>query len=331
MTRPRTLPAALFFLATLLGGTVLAQPSGELELSGSIRQARDPSVIVHEGTFYLFSTGPGLPIRCSEDLRTWSGCGLVFFGLPSWARELVPGATAIWAPDIAHFNDRYHLYYSISTFGSNVSAIGLVTNTTLDRDHPDHAWVDQGVVIRSTGREDWNAIDANVVQTPEGEVWMVFGSFWSGLKMFQLDPSTGLALEAEPTLLSVASRHEPPRAVEAPFIVHRHDAYYLFVSFDQCCLGVDSTYNIRVGRAEHVTGPYVDRDGIPMMEGGGTLVVGPSDRFPGSGHNAVLHHDGVDYLVYHGYDADFGGSATLRIEVIEWDDEGWPIATGERP
>jgi len=314
----------------LIGSGLTVHAQGELSLTGSIREARDPAVIYADGTFYLFSTGAGIPIRCSEDLMAWRGCGLVFFGLPSWARDHVPGATAVWAPDIAYFNGRYHLYYSISTFGSNVSAIGLATNVTLDRSAPDHGWVDHGIVIKSTGVEDWNAIDPNLVLTPEGTAWLVFGSFWSGIKMFEIDPSTGLALESEPTLISVASRAVHPRAVEAPFIALRDGYYYLFVSFDQCCAGTDSTYNIRVGRSEQVTGPYLDRDGVDLMNDGGTLLVGPSDRFPGSGHNAILVHDGVYYLVYHGYSAADGGSATLRIEALTWDADGWPETTWSR-
>ncbi len=333
-TRPTNAALALALVAALglLAAPGWAQgdaPWGELEVSGSIRQARDPVIIEQEGRFYLFTTGPGIPIRCSDDLLHWDGCGLVSIGLPSWARELVPGATAIWAPDVSYFADRYHVYYSVSTFGSNVSAIGLFTSPTLDRDDPDYAWTDHGPVIASTGRENWNAIDPNLLLTPDGDAWLVFGSFWSGIKAFRIDPTTGKAANEPPTLIDLASRHEPPRAIEAPFVVFRDGFYYLFVSFDHCCRGVDSDYNVRVGRATDPTGPYLDRDGTPMLEGGGTLLVGPSERWPGSGHNAVFHADGVDYLAYHGYDADFGGSATLRIEVLAWDDDGWPIATGQ--
>jgi arabinan endo-1,5-alpha-L-arabinosidase len=326
----RLAPALLW---PLLAALLAAAPAGatepvELELSGSLRQARDPVVAEHDGRYYLFTTGNGIPIRTSDDLQHWQPSGLVFFGLPAWAREHVPGAQAIWAPDISFFGGRYHLYFSVSTFGSNTSAIGLATNPTLDPDDPDYAWTDHGIVIASEASDDWNAIDPNIVVTPEGEVWMAFGSFWSGIKMLRIDPATGMPSAADPKrdLLAIASRPLRPHAIEAPFIVHRHGAYYLFVSFDQCCRGVESDYNIRVGRADAVTGPYVDRDGTPMLEGGGTLVVAPSERWPGAGHNAVLHTGGRDLLVYHGYDASFGGSATLRIEVIDWDDEGWPVS-----
>jgi arabinan endo-1,5-alpha-L-arabinosidase len=332
MTRP--IAHALLLLA--LAGFALAsapQPEApaELELGGAIRQARDPVIAEHDGRYYLYTTGTGIPIRCSEDLHAWRGCGLVFFGLPAWAKERVPGATAIWAPDISHFGGRYHLYYSVSTFGSNVSAIGLATNATLDMDHPDYRWVDEGLVIASQASDDWNAIDPNIVLTPDGSVYLAFGSFWSGIKLRAVDGATGMLAADDDTQHSLAWRPEPPHAIEAPFIVHRDEHYYLFVSFDQCCRGVDSTYNVRVGRSREVTGPYLDRDGIPMLEGGGTLLVAPTPRWPGSGHNAVFSHERGDLLVYHGYDAQFGGSATLRIELLAWDADGWPRATSTPP
>lgn len=336
MNRRRHRPAPLLalLLAAITLPIVFAQVPTEpveLELTGSIRQARDPVVMEHDGRFYLYTTGHGIPIRCSDDLRHWQGCGLVLFGLPSWAREHVPGATAVWAPDISFFNGRYHLYFSISTFGSNVSAIGLATNATLDPNDPAYAWVDEGIVIASQAGDDWNAIDPNLVVTPEGETWLAFGSFWSGIKLVRIDATTGKLSDGDDVLHALAARHVPPRAVEAPFIVHRDGFYYLFVSFDQCCQGVESTYNIRVGRAPEVTGPYVDRDGVAMLDGGGTLVVGASERWPGSGHNAILRTGGQDLLVYHGYDASFGGAATLRIEVLGWDDDGWPWSVNGPP
>lgn len=313
----------------LLFGLVWAQEATGpqvLELSGSIRQVHDPVIAEENGQYYLYATGTGIPIRCSDDLRNWKLCGLVFLRLPAWAREYVPGATSIWAPDISFFNGKYHLYYSVSTFGSNVSAIGLATNTTLDMDSPDYEWVDEGVVIASQAEDDWNAIDPNIVIDADNNVWLAFGSFWSGIKMRRIDPSTGKLSAEDETLYALARRPEHPHAVEAPFIIHKDGYYYLFVSFDQCCRGAESTYNIRVGRSPDVTGPYVDRDGTPMLEGGGTLVVPRTERWPGSGHNAIFSGDEGHMLVYHAYDAEFGGTPTLRIEQLDWDEEGWPVA-----
>ena len=81
-------------------------------------------------------------------------------------------------------------------------------------------------------------------------------------------------------------------AIEAPFIVSRDGKWYLFVSFDQCCQGIDSTYNVRVGRSDALTGPYVDRDGVPLTEGGGTLILSAYGQWKGPGHNGMLIEDG---------------------------------------
>jgi arabinan endo-1,5-alpha-L-arabinosidase len=158
--------------------------------------------------------------------------------------------------------------------------------------------------------------------------WLAFGSHWSGIKMIRLDYETGKQSTEDDTLYSLASRAVHPRAVEAPFIVHRNDTYYLFVSFDQCCQGIRSTYNVRVGRSETITGPYVDRDGVPMMEDGGTQILFANERYRGPGHNAIYSEDDQDYIVYHAYDAVQGGIPTLRIDPLEWDEDGWPFVPG---
>ena len=186
----------------------------------------------------------------------------------------VPGLRGIWAPDISYFNGKYHLYYSASTFGSNRSSIGLATNQTLDPSSDRFSWEDQGKIISSFVTDDWNAIDPNIVIDEEGEPWLSFGSFWSGIKMRKIDPANGKLSSKDTKLYSLASRRrspELPGAIEAPVIIRSSGYYYLFVSFDFCCRGINSTYNIRVGRSKLFTGPYVDREGRDMMEDGGTL------------------------------------------------------------
>lgn len=320
------MPRTLRYLVLCSMLTAYAQ----LPLSGAIHDVHDPVIAKEGGTFYLFSTGRGGPIRCSDDLIHWRHCGQVFFGLPRWARQQVPGVTNVWAPDISYFNGRWHLYYSLSTFGSNVSAIGLATNSTLDPQSPDYAWIDEGLVIASQATDSWNAIDPNIIIDTRGRVWLAFGSHWDGIKLRRIDAGTGKLDADDLTLYALASRPEHPRAVEAPFIVHRAGYYYLFVSFDACCQGVNSTYNIRVGRALEVTGPYIDRDGVALLEGGGTLILESSERWRGPGHNAVLQIGGDWLLVYHAYDAELRGVPTLRIEELFWDEEGWPYVTRER-
>jgi arabinan endo-1,5-alpha-L-arabinosidase len=198
-----------------------------------------------------------------------------------------------------------------------------VTNQTLDPASDKYRWVDQGNVIGSEPKDDWNAIDPDVVLDEGGQPWLAFGSFWSGIKLRKLDGTTGKLFSQDQTLYSLA-RRPAPGAIEAPNIIRKNDYYYLFVSFDFCCRGKDSTYNIRVGRSRHLTGPYIDRSGKSMMEGGGTLVVAGSGRWAGPGHSAVLQEKDVDRLIYHAYDTEWRGASTLQIATIRWDSEGWP-------
>jgi arabinan endo-1,5-alpha-L-arabinosidase len=299
---------------------------------GDVTRAHDPAIIKEGDTYYLFTTGRGVPVRTSKDLKTWASAGRVFEGnLPAWSAEIIEGARNPWAPDISFFNERFHLYYSISTFGSQRSLIGLATNTTLDPENPDFGWTDHGQVVDSRpGRDSFNAIDANVVLDEEGQPWLSWGSFhWGerhpgGIMLLPLDKQTGLP-PPDAKAESIAGR--PGNwAIEAPFIVRRGDFFYLFVSFDFCCRGMDSTYKIMVGRAENVTGPYADRVGVAMTEGGGTLVLEGTGNVRGPGHNDVLVEDGIYWLVHHFYDAANQGVPTLQIRPLSWDDEGWPQA-----
>jgi arabinan endo-1,5-alpha-L-arabinosidase len=297
------------------------------ELQGDIRQVHDPSIIKEGRNFYLFSTRAGISIRCSAELIRWRLCGDVFAHLPEWAVKDVPGLRGLWAPDVSFFNGKYHLYYSASTFGSNRSSIGLVTNQTLDPTSDKYRWVDQGKVIGSTALDDWNAIDPNVVLDEQDQPWLSFGSFWGGIKLRQLDFATGKLSATDQMLYALASRPRTaqlPGAIEAPAIIRKNGYYYLFVSFDFCCRGKDSTYNIRVGRARRVTGPYMDRTGKPLMDGGGTIVVASQGRWVGPGHCAILQDKDGETLVYHAYDTESRGIPTLRIAPLIWDLAGWP-------
>ncbi len=316
----------LVILLGLSAFPVVAQKAEAAEAKvalDSSRNIHDPAVYRDGDRYYLFATGNGIPIHCSDDLKVWDLCSAVFFAEPEWLAEAVPGLTDLWAPDISYRDGLYYLYYSGSTFGSNKSVIGLATNRTLDPDSPDYAWQDEGLVVSSTPQDDYNAIDPNAIEGAEGRVWLSFGSYWTGVKLLELDPATGKPLTGAPRH-SLATRPDEPYAVEAPFIVYRAPYYYLFVSYDQCCQGAESTYNVRVGRSEEVTGPYRDRENAPLMEGGGTLLVEGQGRWHGPGHNAVLQMPTGDKILYHAYDAEFAGVPTLRVKAIRWSRDGWP-------
>jgi arabinan endo-1,5-alpha-L-arabinosidase len=308
--------------------TPAARPTAvTLEPAGFIQRVHDPVIAQENGTYYVFSTGSRIPIICSPDKITWEFCGRVFERNPAWSRDINPNLTDIWAPDISFFNNRWHLYYAVSNFGSQNSAIALATNSTLDPQSPDYEWIDQGIVLRSQPGDRWNAIDPNLVLDEEGQPWLAWGSFWRGIWMRKIDAATGFFAADDENDYHLADRSTGPgstSAIEAPFIVQFNGNWYLFVSFDQCCQGVASTYNVRVGRSDALTGPYVDRDGIPLTEGGGTLILSEYGRWKGPGHNGILVEDGIFWMVYHAYDANQIGISKLRIESFAWDASGWP-------
>jgi arabinan endo-1,5-alpha-L-arabinosidase len=321
-----TMKSILLFLCACLSIQLHAQSDQ------SRIPVHDPVMIKQDSLYYLFCTGRGISVWSSKDLTNWKREKPVFDTLP-WAVQTIRGfRNHIWAPDISYYNGLYYLYYSVSAFGKNTSCIGVATNKTLHPDSPDFKWTDHGKVIQSVpGRDMWNAIDPNLAVDNNGTPWLVFGSFWNGMKLVKLSNDRRSVAQPE-KWYTVASR---PRnyilpdsvagdaAIEAPFIYKKDNYYYLFVSFDYCCRGEKSTYKIMVGRSEKIEGPYTDRDGVPMNAGGGTLVLEGDKSWNGVGHNAVVNINGEDNIVFHAYDAADNGRSKLRIEKITWLG-GWP-------
>ncbi|NKF24206.1 arabinan endo-1,5-alpha-L-arabinosidase [Solimonas sp. C16B3] len=326
--------AAAAILAIVVAGCANAAPRSDDGYRADIH-VHDPTMIEANGTYYLFGTGDGIEVHSSKDLKTWKAEPRVFASPPAWTHAIVPDYQgSMWAPDISFHHGRYYLYYSVSAIGKNTSAIGLVTNKTLDPASPDYHWVDHGPVIRSIPYRDlWNAIDPNLALDDDGTPYLVFGSFWGGVKMFRLDAA--LDAPAEPQQWYTLAKRErdifvddaepEPAAIEAPFIFHHNGWYYLFVSWDYCCRGIDSTYKIVVGRSRSITGPYVDRSGKEMAQGGGTIVLKGNANYPGVGHNSAYTFGGQDYLVFHAYDEHDHGQSKLKVTPMHWDHDGWPL------
>lgn len=336
-----------FFLMIIISVPLAAQPPAPLPI-GTVLPTRQVSVhdpvMAKEGdTYYLFCTGFGVSVWSSKDLQNWRKEAPVFSKAPQWAVDTIPGFRGhIWAPDITHHNGQYYLYYSVSAFGKNTSAIGVATNKTLDSASADFKWVDHGRVIQSyPGKTNWNAIDPNIIKDEKGTAYMTFGSFWDGLKLVKLTKDLLQPAEPVETIKTVASRkkssssNNPPsvddnpvdaggNAIEAPFVFKKGPYYYFFASIDYCCKGEKSTYKMIVGRSKKVEGPYLDREGTDLRHGGGTIVLQGNKEWHGVGHNSVYSFDGKDYIVYHGYDAADKGRSKLNIQQLKWD-KGWPM------
>jgi arabinan endo-1,5-alpha-L-arabinosidase len=300
----------------------------------------DPVMIKQDSTYYIFCTGPGISSWSSTDLTNWKKQAPVFSTPPTWALQAIPGFKGhVWAPDISYHNGMYYLYYAVSAFGKNTSAIGLVTNKTLDPASPAYKWEDHGKVIQSVpGRDMWNAIDPNLIIDSAGTPWLSFGSFWNGIKLVKLSPDCTAVAEPE-EWYTIAARPRNPAApdssagdaaIEAPFIFKKNGYYYLFVSWDYCCRAEKSTYKMVIGRSIKVTGPYYDKSGTDMRLNGGSLLLEGDSNWYGLGHNATYTFDGKDYLIFHAYDAHDKGRPKLRIEELHWDKEGWPVVGGKK-
>lgn len=308
--------ASLGLLWQPLRGANLPLLTGDLSV-------HDPSTIVEcNGEYWLFATGRGLVSRHSKDLAHWQAGPRVFTNTPAWTTNAVPRSRGFfWAPDVIHLKDRYFLYYSVSTWGSQTSAIGLATNPTLDPASPDFRWTDSGPVIQTSPREDFNAIDPSVLRDAEGKLWLALGSYWTGIKLVPLDPATGMRSDTNSPPIALAWKE----AIEAACL-WQHDGWsYLFVNWGRCCQGVDSTYNIRVGRSRAVTGPYLDRGGADMLRGGGSLVLETNGRCIGPGHAGLLAVGPAYWFSFHYYDPQRNGAGTLGLRALRWDAEGWPV------
>ena len=294
----------------------------------------DPVMARERDMYYLLSTGMGVQWATSKDRKTWVVQGTPFIEkIPAWTRDSVPGFEShVWAPDVIRWHNRWWLAYSCSTFGKNTSAIGLMSSHSLGGE-----WKDEGCLVASREhRDNWNAIDPCFIIDDNDTPWLTWGSFWDGIQLARLD--TTMHLASKP--VTIARRYRPgdpnaaenptskfagTNAIEAPFILKHGGYYYLFASWDYCCRGAKSNYRVAVGRSKTVDGPYLDRTGKPMAEGGGTLFLeGDKQEYEAAGHCAAYDMDGQTIFVCHGYSATKNGAALLIQRPVKWTADGWP-------
>ena len=272
----------------------------------------DPSTLAEcDGKWYTFGTGGGGII--SDDGWSWH----------SGAER--PGGGA--APDMIKIGDRYLCIYGATgggLGGGHAGRILTMWNKTLDPKSPDFKWTEAVEVCFSDGMEDQDAIDPGVLLDPTtGRLWVSYGTYFGTIRLIELDPTTGFRK---------AGNKEKDIAIdcEATDLIYRNGWYYLLGTHGTCCDGVNSTYNIVVGRSKSVEGPYIDNVGRDMYHGGGKMVVAAGDRKTGAGHfGRTIIDDGVEVASFH-WEADFdqGGSSVLAVHPLLWKND-WPVA-GEK-
>ena len=312
----------VFIAAATLASALSAQIASDEYANPIIpRSLPDPTVIeAPDGYYYLYATEDirNLPIYRSENLVDWDFVGTAFTRetRPKWNPK-----GGIWAPDINIIDGKYVLYYSKSEWGGEwTCGIGVAT-----ADSPEGPFTDHGALFISNEIGVQNSIDPFFISV-DGHNYLFWGSF-RGIYGIELTPD-GLAIMPGAELKKIAGEF-----MEATYI-HRHGPYfYLFGSAGTCCEGDRSTYRVTVGRSDNIFGPYVDREGRPLLENNYEVVLHGSDEVVGPGHNAEIITDkaGRDWIIYHGFSRENPKAGRMvYMDPIEWVD-GWPCVKGDIP
>lgn len=268
----------------------------------------DPSTIMEcEGKFYTFGTGGGGLI--SPDGYTWD------------SGAVRPGGGA--APDAIKIGDRYLIAYGATGGGLGGGHAGIIYtmwNKTLDPNSPDFKYSEPNLVAQSEYDEDCDAIDPSLLMGPDGRLWMSYGTYFGFIRLVELDPATGKRVEGNKAIDIAID-------CEASALIYRNGWYYLLGTHGTCCDGVNSTYNIVVGRSRNVTGPYIDNVGRDMLKGGGKMVLAAGGRLIGAGHfGRYIVEEGVEKMSCHfEADMDRSGRSVLNVRPLVWKND-WPVA-----
>lgn len=291
-------------------------------LKGDIR-VHDPVMIKQKNTYYVFHTGKGVSVKISKDKVNWTRAGSVFSlkNLPAWHKADIPEQDgSLWAPDIFYSNGKYYLYYSVSAWMNFNSSVGLATNTTLDSTDANYKWVDEGQIINyKNGGEKVNVIDPQVFKDKNGGLWLFYGSYQAGLRLVELNPKTGKLLNDPPQLTTITTS-----LGEGVFVIEGPDYYYIFASRGICCKGLQSNYQIVVGRSKDIKGPYLNKNGESWVDNKYSLFLAGDSTEPGRGHNGFFTEGDTTFIVYHAYTRAANGTSLLNIKPLYIDKEGWP-------
>ena len=295
--------------ATAIAFSSLSAQAATWTLTGSLI-THDPSVYKENSTWWITETSDtGIGVKYSPDGHAWTQGISIFSNGLSWWNQYNGNSKTVWAPDIHVWNGKAILYYAVSTFGSQKSAIGLATASSIAQGN----WTDQGAILTSAPGNNYNAIDPNFFVDKAGQPWLSFGSFWTGIYTTRVDPNT---LKPTGSWYHLAT---DSTGIENAFIMSNGSYYYLFVSKGSCCSGANSTYHISYGRSTSVTGPYLDKNGVSMLNGGGTTLDAGGGRFIAPGGESVAN----GAMVRHELDSQNNYNGVLFINDLTFSN-GWP-------
>lgn len=296
----------------------------------------DPTVIRKGKEFYLYVTSGLVRGYKSTDLINWSRIAgtksEVFEKRPDFTEDDI-NETGMWAPDINYFDGKYVMYYAISKWGGGATCgIGIGVS-----DKPQGPFVPpvgnpNGKLFVSSEIGVHNSIDPCFYEE-NGKRFLFWGSFY-GIYMSELAPD-GMSIKDMSKKTKVAGN-----SFEAACIHKRGNYYYLFASTGACCEGMNSSYKMVVGRSMQLEGPYLSKNGIDMISfdawnapGYQPVVLRGDDMFAGPGHNSriITDDNGVDWMLYHSYVDNGSNQRNLMLDMVEWDNDGWPIVGNGTP
>ena len=329
------------------------------------------------------------PCRRSTDLVNWEFRGTVFPDVPAWVKDslnnkrarMTPALPPIdnptygfWAPCIRKAGNIYKLYYCVVVTNPIVGTdtnlswserafIGVAESADLST----NVWTDKGMVVCSepdgvtsyirNGPNDWNAyfkynaIDPSFIITPEGQQWLIYGSWHSGIAALQLNPATGKPDKLETISdygVRIAGRGDVNtnrwQALEAPEIIYNPETqyYYLFLAYDELSVA----YNTRVARSKTITGPYLGIDGLDVTNGAECwpMITHPyafnnHTGWVGVSHCCIFQNPDTKQWYYSsqgrlpvGVPGIVASNAIMMGQVRElfWTSDGWPEVMPER-
>ncbi|UUF15671.1 MULTISPECIES: arabinan endo-1,5-alpha-L-arabinosidase [Flavobacterium] len=336
----------------------------------------------HDGNGHFF-------YRRSKDLINWEFMGSSMTQAPAWVKDSLNNKRArmnpalppianpnygYWAPCVRKVGNIYRMYYSIvvtnpitgtdtNTSWTERAFIGLTETNDLASNN----WTDKGMVVCSepdgvksyvrNGGNDWdayfkfNAIDPSFIETPEGDQYLIYGSWHSGIAALKLNPATGKpdklkTIDDYGTRIAGRGNVNTNRwqALEGPEIIYNPDTqfYYLFLAYDELSVA----YNTRVARSKNILGPYVTNTGISITNGAECypMVTHPYQfknhtGWVGFSHCAVFQNPTTKQWYYASQARLPEGVAGINVSnavmmghvhAIQWTEDGWPVVEPER-